>query len=92
MKKVVKLTESDLVRIIEKVINESGVTQKKIVNHELSSWISFKFGPKVLSGNFVSKGSLISFNGKQYPKNLDNTSAGSGTWEKSADAIKLNFK
>jgi hypothetical protein len=35
---------------------------------------------------------LISFNGKQYPKNLDNTRAGSGTWEKSADAIKLNFK
>ena len=34
MKKVVKLTESDLVRIIEKVINESGVTQKKIVNNE----------------------------------------------------------
>jgi hypothetical protein len=29
MKKVVKLTESDLVRIIEKVINESGITQKK---------------------------------------------------------------
>jgi hypothetical protein len=91
MKKVVKLTESDLVRIIEKVINESGITQR-IVNHDLSSWMSFKLGPKVLSGNFVSKGSLISFNGKQYSKHLSNSRAGSGTWEKSADVIKLNFK
>jgi hypothetical protein len=91
MKKVVKLTESDLVRIIEKVINESDLTQK-IVNHELSNWISFKLGPKVLSGNFVSKGSWISFNGKQYSKPLNNSRAGSGTWEKSADVIKLNFK
>jgi hypothetical protein len=91
MKKVVKLTESDLVRIIEKVINESGITQR-IVNHDLSGWMSVKLGPKVLSGNFVSKGSLISFNGKQYSKHLSNSRAGSGTWEKSADVIKLNFK
>jgi len=91
MKKVVKLTESDLVRIIEKVINESGITQR-IVNHDLSSWMSFKLGPKVLSGNFVSKGSLISFNGKQYSKHLSNSRAGLGTWKKSADVITLNFK
>jgi uncharacterized membrane protein len=113
MKKVIKLTESDLLRIIAKVINESDIvipppprppqppqpprpnqsgTTQKITNHELSNWISFKLGPKVLSGDFVSKGSLISFNGKQYSKHLSNSRAGSGTWEKSADVIKLNFK
>jgi hypothetical protein len=91
MKKVVKLTESDLVRIIEKVINESPITQP-IVNHKLSSWMSVELGPKVLSGNFVSKGASISFNGKQYPKPINNSRPGLGTWEKSADVIKLNFK
>jgi len=122
MKKVIKLTESDLLRIIAKVINESDIvipppprppqpqqpprppqpqrpnqsgTTQKITNHELSSWISFKLGPKVLSGDFVSSGSLISFNGKQYSKHIGKeigNKVGSGTWEKSADVIKLNFK
>jgi hypothetical protein len=93
MKKVVKLTESDLIRIIERVINE-GVTGK-VINSDLSKWLSFKLGPKVLSGDFVSKGSLVTFNGIEYPKHIGQeigNKVGSGTWKKMEDVITLNFK
>ena len=88
---IIRLSESDLVRIIERVINE-GVTQK-VVNKELSSWLSFKLGPKVLSGDFVCDGSWVTFNGKRYSKPVFNgNKEGTGTWEKSMDSITFKYK
>jgi len=90
MKKVIRLTESDLVNIVNKILSE-GVTQK-ITDHNLSSWLSFKLGPKVLSGNFVSDGSWVTFNGKRYSKPVFNgNQKGSGTWTLLADKITFNF-
>ena len=47
MKKIIRLTESDLTRIVRRVISEQGTTSKRsIIDKIIDKWITFDLGPK----------------------------------------------
>ena len=47
MKKVIKLTESDLIRIVKRVISEQGQSvDRTIIDKIIEKWITFDLGPE----------------------------------------------
>lgn len=105
MKKIVRLTESELIRIIERVINEQGgkpVTgqgnKKDIVNSELKSWLNTTFGPDALNGTFTSNGTKVTLysgqNSKLYPEPLNvggSSMSNKGTWSRIKNSDMVSF-
>jgi hypothetical protein len=105
MKKIVRLTESELIRIIERVINEQGgkpVTgqgnKKDIVNSKLTSWLNTTFGPDALNGTFTSNGTKVTLysgqNSKLYPEPLNvggSSMSNKGTWSRIKNSDMVSF-
>lgn len=67
MKKIVRLTESDLVRIVKKVISEQSMTPKKMEGRNNPSWIklvstlkNLPYPPRVLTFNSYDDPSIPS--------------------------------
>ena len=103
MKKTIRLTESDLTKIIRKIIEEqkpvtgSG-NQHKVTDNNLVGWITQNFAPDALSGTFSSNGTKVTltYGGKTkvYPRPINvggSRMTNQGTWSRDKNMSVVTF-